>query len=151
MAIDGPGYVGDFNPGDTVHLTFTTRLVDVPTALTTGTVAVYKNAGTALSIAGITLTANYVSTVGLNHIAITTGSDATFYAAGNDYVIMLGTGSTLTATVVAGSVTGSFSLLNRSANLTKIAGVALSTSTAQLGVNVVSAPPVVQTGVSGNP
>ena len=173
-------YRGDYRAGDTIDLKFQTLNVSaVPTTLAgTPAISVYKSNSTAESTAGITLSVDFDSRTGLNHVRITTVTDGTFYAEGNDFDVVI-TAGTVNSVSVVGQVVASFSLANRSAlrpatggrnlvvgsdgvaeanavellstaistpatagildvNLINIANAAVSTSTAQLGVKVVS-------------
>ena len=107
---------------------------------------------------GVVLTVDYDGVTGLHDITIDTAIDPAFFAAGNDYDIIL-TAGTVNGTSIAGTLVGTFSLLNRSAlcpavpdrrisvaadgaaesDLRKIDGTTVSTSSAQIGVNVVNA------------
>lgn len=102
---------GILNAGDTIDFKFTTRSpVAVPTALTSGAVSVYKNNDTTESTAGVTLTANFDSRTGLNHVRITTASDGTFYSNGSLFQCVL-TGGTVDGVSVVGEVIGQFALV----------------------------------------
>lgn len=108
-------YVGDFTPAKTVLVRFNTHEADGTPITLAGTpaVSVYKNS-TTQSTAGVTLTVDYDSLTGLHHVAIDTSADGTFYAAGNDFDVVL-TAGTVDAISVVGTTVGSFSLSNRSA------------------------------------
>lgn len=109
-------YIGDFNPGDTIDFDFTTRNSSgVPTTLAgTPAVSVYKGNSTTESTAGVTLTVDYDSRTGLNHVRITLASDGTFYAAASDFRVVITTG-TVGGSSVVGEVIFAFSIQNRSA------------------------------------
>jgi len=152
-------YIGDFATGVTLDHKFTTvTTTGAPTQLAgTPAISVYKDNSTTQSTSGVTLTVDFDTVTGLNNVRIDTSSDGTFYSAGSNFQIVITTG-TVGGTSVVGYVVGSFSLANRSAlrpttagrtlavnasgdadaNLTKISGSAVSTSSAQLGVNVVT-------------
>lgn len=173
-------YLGDFRAGQTVDCKFQTLNTSaVPTTLAgTPAVSVYKGNSTSASTAGVTLSVDFNSLTGLNHVRITTASDGTFYAEGAEFQVVI-TAGTVNSVSVVGQVVAAFSLNNRSAltpvtsgrsaivnsdgmvqadmreilgtavstpatagildiNIKNVGGAALSTSTAQLGVNVVS-------------
>jgi len=106
---------GDFTPGKTVIVEFNTHKADGTPITLAGTpaVSVYKNS-TTQSTAGVSLTVDYDSLTGLQHVAIDTSADGTFYAAGNDFRVVI-TAGTVDSISVVGTVVGSFSLSNRSA------------------------------------
>lgn len=109
-------YRGDYRAGDTIDLKFQTLNVSaVPTTLSgTPGVSVYKSNSTTESTSGITLTVDFDSRTGLNHVRIATASDGTFYAEGNDFDVVI-TAGTVNSVSVVGQVVASFSLANRSA------------------------------------
>ncbi len=71
--------------------------------------SVYKDNSTTQSTAGITLTASFDGVTGLNHFAIDTSSDGTFYSAGSFFDIVITTG-TVDGVSVVGSVVASFGI-----------------------------------------
>jgi hypothetical protein len=100
----------------TVVFNFNTSVNGVPTTLIGSPVlSVYKNSTTE-SITGITLTVDYDSRTGMNHVVVDTSSDGTFYAADNDFDVVITTG-TLGGVSQVGQVVGSFTLTNQSSNL----------------------------------
>lgn len=130
-------YLGDYLAGTTVDFMWSTNGADGAsiTRATNGTVSVYKANNTTQTTTGVTDTEDFDSLTGIHHCRIAT-SDA-FYATGNDYMVVL-SGATIDGKSV-NAVLALFSIENRNtkANLTHISGSAVSTSTAQLGVNVV--------------
>jgi hypothetical protein len=95
----------------------------VPTTPTVNpTFAVYKNS-TIESTSGITVTVDYDGKAGLIFVAIDTSSDATFYAAGEDYDVVF-TAGTVDGKDMTRVPVRMFSLENRSrkANVVQIAG-----------------------------
>jgi hypothetical protein len=106
---------GDYTPGKTVVVRFNTHKADGTPITLAGTPAIsaYKNS-TTQSTAGITLTVDYDSLTGLHHVAVDTSADGTFYAAANDFDLVI-TAGTVDSVSVVGTVVGSFSLSNRSA------------------------------------
>jgi len=106
---------GDFTPGKTVNIGFNTHKADgTPITLTGGVISVYKKGNAAESTAGVTLSTDYDSRTGYHNVAIDTSADGAFYAAGNDFDIVLTTG-TVDSISVVGTKVGEFSLSNRSA------------------------------------
>ena len=106
-------YLGDYKAGDEINFKFTTRDAGVPFTLAgTPAVSVYKSNGTTESTSGVTLTADFDSRTGLNHVRITTASDGTFYANASDFAVVITTG-TVNSYSVVGEVVAHFSLANR--------------------------------------
>lgn len=98
------GYVGDYAPGDTIDCNFGTVNPSTGASFTlagTPAVSVYKDNSTTQSTSGVTLSADFDSVTGLNHVRVTTASDGTFYAAGSYFEAVITTG-----TVDSVSVTG---------------------------------------------
>jgi hypothetical protein len=120
-------HLGDYKAGDTIDFKFTTRDAGVPFTLAgSPAVSVYKSNSTTESTAGVTLTVDFDSRTGLNHVHITTGSDTAFYAGGTDFEVVITTG-TVNSNSVVGEVVAHFSLSNRAdANVVR-------SSTAQAG------------------
>ena len=69
----------------------------------------YKDNSTTQSTSGVTLIADFDGVVGLNHVTIDTSADATFYANGSHYELVITTG-TVGGTSVVGEDVGSFDL-----------------------------------------
>jgi hypothetical protein len=121
-------YLGDITEDSTIRGSFNTRQADGTPITLAGTpsLAVYKDAGTTESTAGVTLTVDFDSITGLHFFTIDTSADA-FYATGSDYRVVIAAG-TVDGTSVVGSEVGSFSIENRyvpetvDANLTQILG-----------------------------
>lgn len=132
-------YLGDYIAGTEINFKFTTfsPIAGAPSALTSGSVRVYKGSSATEVTTGVTLTTD-VDVAGLNHVTIDT-SDA-WYATGNDYSVVLYAG-TVASTSVAGTTLKTFSIENRNvkADLRKIDGTALSSATLNLKkLNVVN-------------
>jgi hypothetical protein len=153
-------YLGDFNPGQTVHFCWDTNngAGASVTPSGTGTVSVYKNLGTTQSVAGVTDTRTFDALTGIQACAIDLSADGTFYSAGADFEVVLSAstidGQTVNAVLAHfsienrnikanvtqyGGTNGTFAGGRPEVNMTHIAGSAVSTSTAQLGVNTVNA------------
>lgn len=109
-------YKGDYRAGDVIDLKFTTLNVSaVPAALAgSPAIGIYKSNSTSVETTGITLSVSFNSVTGLNHVHITTASDGTFYAEGNDFDVVI-TAGTVNSVSVVGVVVASFSMGNRSA------------------------------------
>ncbi len=128
-------YYGDRAPASTVYFNFNTASFADGSPITlagTPSLAVYKNSLTQ-STAGLTLTVDYDSVTGLHHVVVDTSADGTFYAAGNDFTVVIAAG-TVGGTSVVGRVVGSFSLNNVSATAANILSAALTESYAADGV-----------------
>ncbi len=104
--------LGDFDAGATLYFKFTTFRPSTGAPFTlagTPAVSVYKDAGTTQSTAGVTLTADFDAVTGLNHVAIDTSADGTFYAVGSFFDVVVTTG-TVDSVSAVGVVVGRFTL-----------------------------------------
>lgn len=109
-------YFGDIRLGDTMHFKFTTRQFSTGAPFTlagTPAVAAYPNASTTEITAGITLTVDFDSRTGLNHLTIVATS-GNGYATSSHYILVI-TAGTVDSVSVVGEVVGSFSIEARSA------------------------------------
>lgn len=115
-------YAEDFA---TLNFNFNTHKADgTPIALAgSPAVSVYKNS-TTQSTAGITLSVDYDSLTGLNHVLIDLSSDA-FYAVANDYSVVI-TAGTVDGISVVGTVVAQFSIEARKADANVVNAAALS-------------------------
>lgn len=109
-------YLGDYTEDyATLNFKFTTRAfaTGVPTTLAgTPVVKCYKGSATGTeSTAGITLSVDFDSVTGLNNVLIDLSADA-FYAVGQDYHVIITTG-TVGGTSVVGETVATFSIENR--------------------------------------
>ena len=97
----------------TLNFKFTTRTTaGVPSTLGGGpAISVYKGNDVTQSVAGVTLTVDFDSVTGLNNVLIDLSADA-FYATGQDYQVVITTG-TVDSVSVVGEVVGEFSIENR--------------------------------------
>lgn len=122
-------YVGDFSSGDTVYLKFTTRQsTGVPTQLAgSPAISIYKDASNVQSTEGVTLTVDFDSLTGLNHVAINTAANATFYSDLSQYSAVI-TAGTVNAVNVAGEVAGRFTLRAQATIYPTVAGRKLDVS-----------------------
>ena len=110
-------HLGDFDTSTVVYGKFTTYRPSTGATHTlagTPALSVYKDNSTTQSTTGVTLTADFDSVTGLNHFAIDTSADGTFYSAGSFFDIVITTG-TVDSVSVTGSVVGSFTLRKNSA------------------------------------
>jgi len=88
-------YIGDYRTGSTIYFPWGTNAVDgsALSRTTDGTIRIYKNNSTThrSSQSGITDTKAFAGVVGYNVLTINLAdnSDAGFYAAGNDYSVLL--------------------------------------------------------------
>ena len=105
-------YLGDHAAGDTIDMKFTTRRFSTGAPFTlagTPAVSVYKGNSVTQSTSGVTLTADFDSVTGLNHVRIDTSSDGTFYADGSQFSLVI-TAGTVDSVSVVGEVVGRFTL-----------------------------------------
>lgn len=120
-------YLGDYAEDyATLNFKFSTHQADGTPITLAGTpaVSVYKANSTTQSTAGITLTVDFDGVTGLHNVLIDLSADA-FYAVGNDYSVVITTG-TVNSISVVGTQLAHFSIENRNvkANITKILGTA---------------------------
>ncbi len=108
--------LGDFLPSSIIDFDFPTRSqAAVPTSLLgTPAISVYKSNSTTESATGVSLTVDFDSRTGFNHVRIDTSADTTFYSLATDFDIVI-TAGTVSGVSVVGEVIGHFSILNRSA------------------------------------
>jgi hypothetical protein len=110
-------HLGDYDASSVIYGKFTTYRPSTGAAFTLGgtpALSVYKDGSTTESTTGVTLTADFDSRTGLNHFAIDTSADGTFYAAGSNFDIVITTG-TVDSVSVVGSVVASFTIRKGSA------------------------------------
>lgn len=122
--------LGDFDTSAVIYGKFTTFRPSTGAAYTLGgtpALSVYKDNSTTQSTTGVTLTADFDSVTGLNHFAIDTSADGTFYSAGSFFDIVITTG-TVDSVSVVGSVVASFTLRKTSALKPTTAGRTLDVS-----------------------
>jgi len=123
-------YIGDILAGSTITHMWDTNGADGAsiTRATNGTVKVYKNSTTTETTTGVTDTEDFDATTGVHHVAIDTSADGTFYAAGNDFHVVL-SGSTIDGKSVSAHLF-SFSIENRTqkADIRKYLGNAVPTA-----------------------
>lgn len=121
-------YIGDFNTGATVRGMWNSNAVagGSVTRATNGSIRIYKNNSTTerTSSAGITDTEDFDSLTGVHHVNIdlSDNTDSGFYAAGNDYFVVL-SGATIDGQSI-NAYLFCFSIENRNikANVTQFGG-----------------------------
>lgn len=129
-------YLGDIRLGDTVDLKFTTvQSTGAPTTLAgTPVISAYPANSTTQLTAGITLTVDFDTVTGLNHVRVV-ASSGNGYATATNYDLVITTG-TVNSVSVVGYVVGSFSIENRSAVMPTTAARTLDVSaTGEAGVD----------------
>lgn len=123
-------HLGDFDTSAVIYGKFTTFRPSTGAAYTLGgtpALSVYKDSSTTQSTTGVTLTADFDSVTGLNHFAIDTSADGTFYSSGSFFDVVITTG-TVDSVSVVGAVVGSFTLRKTSALKPTTAGRTLDVS-----------------------
>lgn len=123
-------HLGDFDASTVVYGKFTTFRPSTGAAYTLGgtpALSVYKDNSTTQSTTGVTLTADFDAVTGLNHFAIDTSADGTFYSSGSFFDIVITTG-TVDSVSVVGSVVASFTLRKTSTLKPTTAGRTLDVS-----------------------
>jgi len=117
-------HLGDFDASAVIYGKFTTFQPSTGAAFAlagTPALSVYKDNSTTESTSGVTLTASFDSRTGLNHFAVDTSSDGTFYSAGSFFDIVITTG-TVDSVSVVGAVVASFTIRKTSALKPSTAG-----------------------------
>ena len=110
-------HLGDFDASTVIYGKFTTYRPSTGAAYTLGgtpALSVYKDNSTTQSTTGVTLTADFDAVTGLNHFAIDTSADGTFYSAGSFFSIVITTG-TVDSVSVVGTVVAEFTIRKNSA------------------------------------
>lgn len=98
----------------------------------TPVISCYKSNGTTQSTAGITLTVDFDSLTGLHNVKVDLSADA-FYVTGEDYSLIVTTG-TVDSVSVVGYEVASFSIENRLLS-TKVPNVLNTTATGNIGID----------------
>lgn len=122
-------YQGDIRLGNTIEWTFTTRRFSTGAPFTlagTPSLEAYETGNTTPITAGITLTVDYSSVTGLNHVSLVASSGNGF-ATATDVSVVIAAG-TVDSVSVVGETIGSFSIENRSAVMPTTAGRTLDVS-----------------------
>ena len=106
-------YLGDILVGQVLDFSWDTLSAAGASVNPTvaGTISVYKGNSTTQTVTGVTDTRAFDSLVGHHHCRIDTSTDATFYAAGNDFRVVL-SAATIDGQTVNREI-GSFSIENR--------------------------------------
>jgi hypothetical protein len=122
-------YYGDFAAGDIIDLKFTSRdSTGIPYTLAgSPAVAVYKSNSTTESTAGVTLTVDFDSRTGLNHVRIDTTADGSFYADGSQFMVVV-TAGTVNGVSVVGEAVGRLTLRSQASLYPTTAGRKLDVS-----------------------
>lgn len=123
-------HLGDFDASTVIYGKFTTYRPSTGAAYTLGgtpALSVYKDNSTTQSTTGVTLTADFDAVTGLNHFAIDTSADGTFYSAGSFFSIVITTG-TVDSVSVVGTVVAEFTIRKNSALKPTTAGRTLDVS-----------------------
>lgn len=123
-------HLGDYDASTVIYGKFTTYRPSTGAAFAlagTPALSVYKDNSTTQSTSGVTLTADFDGVAGLNHFAIDTSADGTFYSAGSNFDIVITTG-TVDGVSVVGSVVASFTIRKGSALKPTVAGRTLDVS-----------------------
>ncbi len=122
--------LGDYDASAVIYGKFTTYRPSTGAAFTLGgtpALSVYKDNSTTQSTTGVTLTVDFDSVTGLNHFAIDTSADGTFYSAGSFFDIVITTG-TVDSISVVGAVVASFTIRKNSSLKPTTAGQTLDVS-----------------------
>jgi len=128
-----PQYLGDFSSGQTVCLVWSSFNSSGASVAPTGTptVKVYKDSSTTEESSVGVSSFSFDTITGINHVAINTGSNASFYTPNSDYFVVLDS-LTLDSQTVRTCI-GQFSIENRTSVAPMIRGkLASSTSGASV-------------------
>lgn len=123
-------HLGDYATSTIIYDKFTTFRPSTGAAYTLGgtpALSVYKDNSTTQSTTGVTLTVDFDTVTGLNHYAIDTSADGTFYSGGSFFQVVITTG-TVDSVSVVGTVVASFTLLKDSSLKPTTAGRTLDVS-----------------------
>lgn len=123
-------YRGDYDASTVIYGKFTTFRPSTGAPFTlagTPALSVYKDNSVTQSTTGVTLTVDFDAVTGLNHFAIDTSADGTFYSAGSNFDIVI-TAGTVDSVSVVGSVVASFTIRKDSALKPTTAGRTLDVS-----------------------
>jgi hypothetical protein len=110
--------IGNFKVGSTIRYRFNTRKLDGNLTSFDGSpaISIYKNSTTETT-AGVVLNTNYDGRTGFHEVVIDTSSDNVFYVAGQDYDLVV-TSGTVDSISVVGEKLEFFCLENRFLNST---------------------------------
>lgn len=106
-------YLGNFLLNSTIDFKFTSRqfATGIPSTIASPVVSIFTTNSTVASTAGVTVTTNFASIVGLNHVRILATSTNGF-TSGKDMMAVLTSGS-IDGVSVIGEVVRDFSIENR--------------------------------------
>lgn len=144
-------YIGDIRLEKTIDLKFTSRrfTTGAPFALAGGTISAYVDNGTTQITAGITLTADFDTVTGLNHVRVVATAANGYTAPTNvDLVITAGTVDSVS---VVGEVIGSFSIEARSAMMPTTADRTLNVLSGRADANLEMVNDTLVTATAGRP
>lgn len=107
-------YFGNIATSTVLDIKFTTLGVSGAPQTLAGSpaISVYKSNSTTETTTGVTLTVDFDSRTGLNHVRVDTSTDGTFYTAGTEFDIVI-TAGTVDGISAVGIVVGHFSIQNR--------------------------------------
>jgi len=126
--------LGDIKEDATINFDFATHVGSTATTLLgTPLLCVYKGNSTTQSTAGLTLTVDFDSITGCNHVVIDTSADA-FYEPGYDYSVKIAAG-TVGGTSVVGIEVAHFSIENRVARVYAMDDYTINTTTVTDPIN----------------
>jgi hypothetical protein len=117
-------YLGDFSASAVIDFKFTTFRPSTGAPFTLAgspVVSVYKDNSVTEDATAVVLTADFDSKTGLNHVRITTATDATFYANGGEFECVI-TAGTVDSVSVVGSCVGRFTLRSQASLYPTTAG-----------------------------
>ncbi len=109
-------HLGDFDQNTVVYGKFSTFNPATGATFTLAgspAIAVYKDNSVTQSTAGVTLTPDFDSVTGLNHFAVDTSADGTFYSNGTFFDVTLSAGS-VNSVNVAGAAVAAFTIRKNS-------------------------------------
>jgi hypothetical protein len=124
-------YLGDYATTNVINFKFTTFRPSTGACFTlagTPAISVYKDDSITQSTTGVTLTVDFDSVTGLNHVKIDTSLDGTFYSDGSSFECVITTG-TVDSVSVVGSCVGRFTLRNQASLYPTTAGRKLDVTT----------------------
>ncbi len=127
-------HLGDYDASAVIYGKFSTSQPSTGASFLLGgtpALSVYKDNNATESTSGVTLTANFDSRTGLNHFAIDTSSDGSFYSAGSFFDVVITTG-TVDGVDVTGQVVASFTIRKNSSLKPATAGRTLVVDSAGL-------------------
>lgn len=128
--------LGDFDLSTIIYGKFTTYRPSSGAPFTlagTPALSVYKDNSTTQSTAGVTLTVDFDAVTGMNHFAIDTSSDGTFYSAGSFFDIVITTG-TVDSISAVGSVVEKFTIRKNSSLKPTVPGTTFDVNSVADGV-----------------